>query len=326
MAIPVLSRARAGLLALLCGAFSTYAGEGGRAAEVDLMAPIAGLAIREPPDPPRPGEPPFYSETGPNPNWNVAQWNIPGEKLSPFARNDGRFEASAPAARVRAALDGQAELALSQDGSLLPCSTADGAPRELDLFISPNGPDLAGAGAIGWRRNGTAAPALAELGRLTLHATVSYGGSLAPTNKGCGVNQGGVLLALILSNAEASPPQTLFYQLYLGRVCGTGDPAHDASCRERPKGQFYFFAQNPFGVDDYLPLVGEPWLDRDEERAIRTDVLPRLLTALAAAPAGMDKDPSRWRVTGFYAGQNIWGDIRLSTRWSGLRVVADTLR
>jgi hypothetical protein len=324
LALPVLTLLRPALLALLAVGLSFASGERARSGEIDLMAPIAGLALREPPDPPRPGERPFYSETAPNPNWNVAQWNIPREKLSSFARRGGRFEASAPAARILATLDGAAELALAQDGSVLPCTVADGAPREFDLFLGPNGPDLAGAGAVGWLANGAKAPALSELNRLTLHATASYGGSLAPTNKGCGVNQGGVLLALILSNPEASPPQTLFYQLHLGRVCGTGDPAHDASCRAPPQRQVYFFAQNPFGVDDYLPLAGEPWLDRDEERAVRTDVLPRLMTALAEAPPGMERDPARWRVTGFYAGQNIWGDIRLSTRWSGLRVVAET--
>jgi hypothetical protein len=323
MALPLLSLLRL----TAAGAALALAGPA-QAAEIDLMAPITGLALREPPDPPKPGAPPFYSETGPAPNWNVAQWGVPGEKLSPFTNRGGVYLSEAPAARVaaKAGPDGGAELELEQDGSTLPCTVAGGGHREFDLFISPNGPDLAGSGAVGWRRNGAEAPTLAVMRRLTLKATVSYGGSLAPTNKGCGVNQGSVMMALILSNSDAAPSQTLFYQFFLSTVCGTGDPAHDASCRAEKTGQTYFFQQNPFGVDDALPLAGERWLERDEERAVSVDVLPRLMAALGSAPPGMERDPGRWRVTGFYAGQNIWGDIKLNSRWSGLRVVAETAR
>lgn len=325
MALPLLTTPRRALVGVMLTA-SAIAGDGvASAAEIDLAAPITGLALREPPDPPQPGAPPFYSETGPAPNWNIAQWSIP-EKLSAFTNANGIFTSQAPAARVtaRAGRDGAAELELEQDGATLPCTIAAGGPREFDLFISPNGPDLAGAGAVGWRRNGAEAPTLSSMNRLTLKVTVGYDGSLASTNKGCGVNQGSVMLALILSNPDASPSQTLFYQLFLSTVCGTGDPAHDASCRAPKTSQTYFFKQNPFGVDDALPLVGERWLERDEDRTLALDVLPRLKEALGSAPPGMERDPARWRVTGFYAGQNIWGDIRLSTRWTGLRVVADT--
>lgn len=326
MAVPVLNIARSALAGALSTALASVAPGAAPAAEIELMAPIAGLALREPPDPPRPGQPPLYSATGRDPNWSIAQWNIPGGKLPPFAGSGRRFTSRAEAAAVSATVADEAStLELSQDGAALPCTVADGAPREFDLFVAPNGPDLAAAGAVGWLRSGADAPTLAGLGRLTIQATASYGGSLASTDKGCGVNQGGVLLALILSNADAAPPQTWFYQLYIGRVCGTGDPARDEWCRAAPTSQTYFFTQNPFGVDDFLPLAGEPWLDRNDERALAVDVLPRLREALGSAPAGMERDPSRWRVTGFYAGQNIWGDIRLSTRWSGLRVVAEMI-
>jgi hypothetical protein len=296
-------------------------------AEFDLLQKFDSFALREPPDPPPPGGPRIYSVTSDSPNWFVSQWNIPGEKLSPFVhrQTDGTtvFEAHAPAADVRILIaPSRTAVILAQNGSVLPCLNQVGRPREFDLFISPG--KLRGRPSTPQPAQAGASASLSELTALVQSATVAIRTARPPGDKNCTLNKGNALLALILHNTVAQPKQTLFYQLALNRFCGRASPERRRECDAPPRHFNFFSTRNPFGVDDMLPLVGEPFLAGGESRVLRIDLLPRLKDIIASAPAGMDPDVSHWVVDGAYAGQHIYGDVILETEWSENRLIAFT--
>jgi hypothetical protein len=215
-------------------------------------------------------------------------------------------------------------ITLSQDGDVLPCVGPGGQPRESDLFLSPNrtANDFDVPGYV----SPLHAYSLTALQHLTVQATVSYTAEPATKSEVCGVAQGGALIAVILDNPVRH--QTLFYQLALTIVCGPQPAERLAFCakmRSEPWSNF-FFTKNPFGVDDRLPLLGQAFLAPGETRTIKADLLPRLIGFLKAGPLALDSDPSHWTIGGFYAGQNIWGGVKLTTHWSSVRLIADTLR
>jgi hypothetical protein len=75
-------------------------------------------------------------------------------------------------------------------------------------------------------------------------------------------------------------------------------------------------------VDDWLPLLGQPFLAEGERREIAVDLLPRLRQLIASGPEEMDHDPAHWVIDSAYAGQHIWGDFRLASAWDGFQLVA----
>ena len=129
-------------------------------------------------------------------------------------------------------------------------------------------------------------------------------------------------MALYISNTVSN--QTMSYQLKISRVCGQSNTVHLNPCGNGPTKQEFYFGKNPFGVDDVLPLNGQPWVTNGQPRKIAVDILPRLLEAIRSAPASMDHDLSHWFVNSIYIGQHIWGDIDLTTEWQDFRLVAVT--
>jgi hypothetical protein len=292
----------------------------------ELLPPIGDIGIRHAPDPPPPGGPRLYGATGPAPNWRIAQWNIPVGELSPFrpdpALGPGGVVATAPEAEVRITrANGETIVALRQDGAVLPCTTAAGKPRESDLLFSPAALNKPGPGftpAAGeWP--------LAALRALIFTATVTITEGQAATRKNCAVNQGGALVALILTSkgdGHGHHRQTLFYQFRLDRFCRHNQGDALRFCLRPLRQPQYFFRANPFGVDDFLSLAGQKLMSGAEQRALRVDLLPRLNLVLRQAPPGMDRNPADWSITGFYLGQAIWGDITLATSWRQLHLRA----
>ncbi|MCB8881200.1 hypothetical protein ACELLULO517_13210 [Acidisoma cellulosilytica] len=297
------------------------------AAEVALLKPFGTVSIHSPIQPVPPGGPLPYTASGPAASWGVVAWDIPGGDLSAFTSTQGgagpistSHAAEATVSVAQSPADGPV-ISLSQDGAILPCQTAGGQPRESDLLLSPNRGnnhfDVSGY------LSQSHAYALTSLHHLTASATVSYSATPSARPEVCGVAQGSALMAVILNNPVRH--QTLFYQLALTLVCGPQPAPRLAFCakmRAEPWSNF-FFTKNPFGVDDRLPLLGQAFLTSGETRTIHVDLLPRLIGFLRAGPLSLDTDPSHWTIGGFYAGQDIWGGVKLTTHWSSVQLVAD---
>ncbi|HEX3863046.1 MAG TPA: hypothetical protein VHY35_15275 [Stellaceae bacterium] len=285
----------------------------------ELAPPFSDLSLREPDEPAR-IPPAVYDKTGPAPNWVVSQWSIPGGKLSAFVRSSGQdgdtiFHASAAAASVKVKRNGDHEVIdLAQNGTVLPCRNKSGTPRESDLFLSPAAP-LRGKDAAQPYR-------LSELKSLhqTVDMTVTEGERLSGDVQSCDLNMGSALTSVILKDMAAK--QTIFYQLKLNIVCFADTAAYIAKCRRKPARMAVFWGKPPrFGVDDFLPLLGEPFLQTGEARHSNVDLLPRLLTFVRLIPA-IDQDLSHWTLSGIYIGQHIWGKVLLSTEWRAFNLTA----
>lgn len=286
-----------------------------------MLAPFGDFVLRDPSTPVQGELPKFYSSTGPDPGWQIVQWSIPEQRLSPFIRtplrNGERFIATAPGATVEITRTGRGEsVSLSQDGAVLPCLTKEGRPREFDFLFGPKDRTMAGRTAV------LTDPApLALLRKLVLnaHVAIRYGATAHP--KGCEVSQGNSGVNLVLNDFAVDPPQTFFYQLGFNQPCGMGSAAHVRECLGGLNGPGFFFKHNPFGVDDRLPLLGQAFIRSGEDRSLTIDLLPRLRKLIAAAPAEMDHDPSHWVVSNTTIGQAIWGDFHLATRWHSVQIL-----
>ncbi|TWB21664.1 hypothetical protein [Nitrospirillum bahiense] len=312
--------------ALLAGLTLVNASES-QAKEVDLLAPHWDFSLREPSDPPAADGPAAYASTAPGASWNLVAWNISGGDLPPFTRrrsgNVTVFSSTAREASVtiiQARNATHATYKLTQDGAVLPCQGPDGRPRESDLFASPSGKAKPPHESVGVLADGKYA--LTDLDNLFSDTDVRIKYENVKSTKGCAVSQGGPLISVVLNNPTSH--QTLFYQLALSMVCGPQPEDRQRFCNDmltKPRTN-YFFTKDPFGVDDSLPLLGQPFLKSGERRDVRVDILPRLLKLIAEAPAGMDKRPENWRVGGYYNGQHIWGDITLESEWTSARLIA----
>jgi len=301
---------------IVCAGFITPA----FAAGTELVSPISDITIIEPVS--RPGMLGTYGATGPNPTWNIAQWDIPGGKLSPFTTVSRTvFQARAPEAEVTVIRDaGPERVELRQDGALLPC-LGNGEPRESDLFLGPNGNNLRNV-RLGMMPARPGAPSLTAMSRLVLRVTTGATFARAQTDKGCVVNQAGSLIGIVLSNFVARPTQTMFYQLTLSRFCGGGPPERLRICNAPARAPWPYFLKNPFGTDDHLPLTGQGYLKPRETRKIDMDILPRLKLVIETGPGTIDRDPSHWVLGSVYLGQHIWGDVRGDSSWSDFHLVA----
>lgn len=309
-----------GLAALVL--LSLGGGWAAHAAPTPLLSPFGDFALRDPAEPTHPGAPDYYSASEPDPGWQIGQWNIPGGRLSPFsAAKAGDLDlltSVAPEAMVRIVRGPQRRaLELAQDGAVLPCTDPHGAPRESDLQFGPKDRGAPGANAL---TKGVVP--LAHLGSLVLVTTISVRYGMTAVPKGCIVNQGSAIVAVVLNNLTMRPPQTLFYTLGLNAPCGPGPAARVRVCEGGAKTALFYFQHNPFGVSDWLPLLGQPYFTEGQHRTIALDLLPRLKHLIAASPGEMDHDPSHWVVDNVYADQHIWGDFTLASTWERFQVLA----
>jgi hypothetical protein len=292
------------------------------AAEIELLQPFGSFALRDPPDPPPPGGPYIYSDTGSRSDWFVSQWNIPGGKLSSFARSETstgvvfRSHAATADIEITQTIAGLS-VKIAQNGRVLPCLNNAGTPREFDLFLSP--------GKLRGRSNPrTSGPqqahktSLANLVALKVTARVRvHMGTGGRRQDRCNLNKGNAMIALIMHDRSTRPGQVFFYQLALNSYC-------KGKCSSIPK-HFNFFAnQNPFGVDDDLPLAGQLFLTDNDTRALEVQLLPRLKKVIAASPVPMDRDLNHWFIDGMYLGQHIYGDVAIASEWQDVQLIAVT--
>jgi len=311
------------LLAVI-GIFLQSATPPASANSVDLLPPFTDFALREPQVPNRPEDVRTYSATGNLAQWAISQWDIPGEKLSPFAREDNGgdviYTATAPMAAAKVVqTTGSRSIFLTQNGEVLPCRDDRDRARESDLFLSAR--LVAGMGAASGATRQLVGP-LSDIDALRQRADVSVNYGPAAAAKGCEVNKGAVIVALILSNPVVTPRQTLFYQLSLTDFC-LKELEHQV-CHPPATVPAFFSKKNPFGVDERIARFGVIPLRDGESKQIDVDLLPHLTAAIHAAPPSMDSDLSHWHVTGAYGGQIVWGDVSMSSTWREYRLIAAT--
>ncbi|MGE4481624.1 hypothetical protein [Acidocella sp.] len=292
-----------------------------------LLSPIENIGILQPPDPPPPGGPYVYGQMGPSPNWSIAQWNIPGGQLSAFQHftTDKGIEwvASSREAEVRVLGSSKhRSVTLWQDGSVLPCMTFAGRPRESDLFLSANRGDLHYPSVLAMNQKRGASLALSSFNTLTVEANIFLSEGVSGVGKGCEVNQGSAIIGIILTSDSHPRKQTLFYKIILDKLCRQHSIKGTNNCSATPTSQNYYARRNPYGVNDFLNLVDGTLMSGQEERHLNINLLPRLIVAIRNGPMDMDKNLLHWSVTGFYVGQAIWGNVTLKSTWSNLRLLA----
>jgi hypothetical protein len=210
---------------------------------------------------------------------------------------------------------------LSQNGAALPCINPAGKPRELDLFISPNGPNAKPPRRSAMPLSGPNSPLLGQMQNLFADVTVSVSGQVSTATR-CAVNKGSPTAAVILHNTHTTPPQTLFYQLILRPFCADEPGIAPPNCVAQQHHLEPFARENPFGVNDYLTRLGQPYLELGVARHLRVNLLPALKQALTGVSAALDADPSHWVVDGVYLGQIIFGDVLLRSDWQAFRLEA----
>ena len=245
------------------------------------------------------------------PTWYFAQWGIPLDL--PIKRR------SSPGADWRvgnlyAHVGWRASTRvyeLTQNGAAaeLPCGV------EEDLFLAPSTPGDYPGHARGLQPSGPLsrlAALVASLGLEIVEERIEARCAESP-------NYVAYTLGVILSDAAAPEPQTLFYQLMFRDSRGT------RIVRRWCPG--YEDADTPvFCIDDGLadvygvpaPVVGAG------RRVYALDLLPALLAVIASGHAKqgapdrvLDPDPSHWRVTGLYQGQLLMGGAVAGSRWDG---------
>lgn len=113
----------------------------------------------------------------------------------------------------------------------------------------------------------------------------------------------------------------MFYKLIFDRLCGIQPKAREQSCRTALDSPQFYFRTNPYGVSDFLPLLGMPLMSGTESRVYDFDLLPRLKKVIQTAPPGSDHNLSHWVISNVYMGQAIWGRVRLSSNWRNVSLV-----
>jgi hypothetical protein len=155
----------------------------------------------------------------------------------------------------------------------------------------------------------------------------------AQTASQCTVNQGNVLVAVVLNNTHTVPPQIFFYQVSLHIFCPLA-PSQAACLRNLPKPFFWWrgaekrdrkgaVVARQYGYDARLPDFGQPFVPVGQEHQLVIELLPQLRTLITSGAYGLDQDLDHWVVSSAYHGQNIWGDTAMSTGWHGYRLTAD---
>ena len=293
------------------------------AQENELFSQPHAFSIRVPDE--RINEP--YTSSDGKADWTVTAWHIPTGPLSIFnkirysPRLTYRSESGLNFVDISFEQNKFIDVVINQSSVELPCKLDNGRAREFDFFLHPN------LAENHFEESATQSAAqgknIGDLKKLSLYAEVSAQYELVNRTQKCDVNQGSVLLALILVDRKAK--QTLFYQLALMELCGGEDSPHDISCRNKKQhpALTVFSDHTPFGVDDKIPLLGTPFLDPSQQKYIVVDVLPRIMQFIRSGQFGMDSNISNWMVRGMTAGQNIWGNIDLQTRWVSMGVRAE---
>jgi hypothetical protein len=284
------------------------------------------------------GRIPMYGATERKASWYIAAWNNPGGDLPPFRSHIGSsssriFDTKADAASVHLekSVSGTT-VTLWQNAERMPCQLPDGGPGEFDLLAGMNhpsvNPTVPDASLSRPRSYG-----LDQLSNIaSLHEQVEVEQLLddVPHRQNqCQVNQGNLMIGVVLRNVQARPKQILFYQLALRTICHFG-ATYEACLARRNRSGFWWTGDmipgqpnvptRRFGYRDTLATFGHKMLPDAGPVVFSVDLLPVLNRLLRSKQHGLDPDLSHWRIASAYFGQNIWGAVRLSSKWSNFEL------
>jgi hypothetical protein len=235
----------------------------------------------------------LYGPTATTSQWHVDQWGNPGDQLSPFVNGVATSSAENVTWNGNSYTVQQYTPALSCIGS---------APAEFDSFIEANTPGV----YPGYPSGGPLAIVpLSTMKSLTLGVTITPQ-SYTVLDTSCQVIQTSGMVGYILTNTVDGT--TLYYQLELwGQYNRTNLPTK------------FWWATGPheYGYTENLVPYGKAPAVVGTTSKYSLNTLPRILLMLSKAPAGMDKNPANWYITGTYHGNATWGHVNLSTLWSG---------
>jgi hypothetical protein len=213
------------------------------------------------------------------------------------------YKSSSDAAEVSLQIDNDGyQFALKQDGAGLSCER-NGKPVEFDLFAAPK--ELR-------------TTSIAELAALRLHLDFIINEARQLGEKNCARNMGQVLAALVMRNDHVSPTQVFFYQLSLFRLNPPTAPVGWwAPGVARGGGR-----TKRFGFRDSLASFDKTPASVGVNASYEIDLLPRLNQIIAKGEHGLDTDIKHWQLRSAYFGQNIWGNVAMSSTWERLELRA----
>lgn len=255
---------------------------------------------------------------GKAPSWTIAQWNIPSKLPVQSAPNGSGWTIRNPHGEVTVTSgDGSADfrVELSQTGDALACGV------EYDLFIAP----IDRLTYPGYPE-GLLSPAAAEsqpigaLKSLTLElnaaeAQESVTPRCAKTGK---VDYGYAVAGIVLSHHHAQ--QVLYYQILLRDTRST---LHQHACNVGTVPWWWSGPVN-YGINDTIAAYQSSCLTPGSgTHHYRLNVLERLKLHIQSGPAPLNKDLSRWKISGLYVGIGIEGSTRLRASFGGIRLYGE---
>lgn len=270
-------------------------------------------------------DPPPSSDRGTT--WMFTQWNNPEpvKRLEHVCRDTGQaLEGASETLRVRAVSPAVCnfwssrpaifdEQIIAQDGAQLPC-TRNGRPVEFNGQVAADKSQM--------NERALARP-VSQMSRLVLSFGFAIEASEVPARGRCDLNKTAAFVAVVFTNRTRK--ENLFYQFAIHREGGREE--------ERPfwwatgtsgVGGWESKGSLRFGYTDVLRSYGIPAVPEGSGRGFSVDILPRVLAVFREGRKhGISGDLENWRISAFYYGQHIWGDVRLRTRWSDMSVVLD---
>lgn len=252
--------------------------------------------------------------------WLLQQWEnpFPLTQFTPARCDDGtEWGLATPTARVcweRPAPPATSySVEIAGNSNPLKCFNGQAPPpvgeplpptaNELDLFVSNNAVDA--PATAHW----FSSPTLDRLVSLRLSLAVAYPFRLV--GEKCGWPHDSVQIVIGIPLSTTDFQQGNYYQLVIATAF---PPARGGDvCGSAP--WWYFTGPRTFGVVDYEPGA---CLFPSGRRELSVDLLPHLIALTKAGPAGMIRDPAKWRVSGFYAGVILYGNALVVTRFDSL--------
>jgi len=248
----------------------------------------------------------LYCPSNPEANWHIAQWNNPELLKCWTKKKNGEIVAESQNLKITIYKNGEQEI--DSNGKNLPCRDKK-LQRwyEFNANITPNtykGYQIAYVGS----------PVLSKMNRVVYKITVTLEQAKFLDNH-CTITQGSNLIALVLKNIVTN--DVLFYKIQLFNL-------NNRNLTPKP---YWYWAKGEgektikekikvYGYSDILPTYGMDYLKIGETKQIELDVLPRLKQVLNDPRAiGLDRTSSNWIISSAYYGQNIWGGVKLISKW-----------
>ena len=265
--------------------------------------------------------------------WRFSQWNIPDpitsvQKICDREALQFRSHSSSIGFSVttklpctgsstrQAAPNSQAIFRIQQNGAGLPCSRG-GVPLEYDALFAPQ-PASYPAGIL--------KATLADTYSVRQRIVIKIDSSNEPQpNAPCQVNQRHAITSLVYTNTVGR--QNFFYQLTLfSEGLRTATPSFWWATGQSGVGEWRSKqGVLRFGFQDSLHSFGMAPPRAEREITLDIKLLDRIRQViLEGAKYGLEQDMNRWRFSGIYFGQAVWGGSKLSSTWTNYELWIST--